>query len=97
VLHEQLRTRKQVLRSFVEYEAQTPDIHTMATAYAGIQKLYVAVLVKSELQSLRHVIHLCGYHWVGQMYLVLKLLVNVQQRGSFRETLGHVIVLAAYL
>ena len=97
VLHEQLRTGKQILRSFVKEEAQTPDIHTMTTACTGIQKFHVAVLVKSELQSLRHVIHLCRHHRVGQLYLVLKLLVNVQQRGSFRETLCHVVVLAAYL
>ena len=52
VLDEQFRTRKDVLCSLVEQEAQRTDIDTVATALTGIQKFNVAVLKDSELQTL---------------------------------------------
>ena len=69
----------------------------MATAFTGIQKLYVAVLEKSELQTFGSIVHFGRDHRVGQLYLISKLLIDVQQGGSFWETLGHIVVLAAYL
>ena len=69
----------------------------MPGARTGIQELNVAILIQPELQSLRHIVHLGTDDGVGQLNLVLKLLINVHERATLRETLGYIVVLAAYL
>ena len=97
MLNEKFRTGEDILGGLVEKEAQRTYIDMMATALAGIQKFYVAVLEKPELQTFRGIVYFGRDYGVGQFNLVGKLLIDVQQGGSFRETLGHVVVLAAYL
>ena len=94
---EKLRTGEEVLRGLVEHKAERADIDPMARASAGVEELYVAVLVKPELQSLRGIVHLGRHHGEGKLDLLGKLLIDIEQRGSFREALRHIIVLAADL
>ena len=91
------RTREHVLRRFVEHKAQRADIHTVSTAFTGIQEFHIAVLVHAEFQSLRHIVHFCRYDRIGELYLLGKLLIDIQQRSSLGETLRHIIILAADL
>jgi phenylalanyl-tRNA synthetase beta chain len=51
-LIEELGAGEDVLCSLVEHEAERPYIDTVAAALAGIQKLYVTVLIEPELESL---------------------------------------------
>ena len=79
VLDKQLRTREDVLCGLVEQEAQRAHIDTVATALARIQKFYVAVLEDPEFQTLRGVIYFGRDHRVGELDVVSKLLIDVQQ------------------
>jgi hypothetical protein len=64
---------------------------------AGIEELYVAVLVHPELQPLGYVVDFGVNNGIGKFDVVGKLLIHVEQRGSLWETLCHVVVLAADL
>ena len=97
VLHKQLRTREQVLRSLVEQEAERAHISAMARAFTRIHKLDVAILEQTKLQPLRGVVHFSRHHGVRQLDVVGKLLIDIQQRSTLGKTLGSVVVFAAYL
>ena len=79
VLDEQLALWKHVVGSLVEHEAERAHVDPMARTGAPVEELHVAVLVQTELQSLRCVVHPCRYHGVGQGYLRLETLVDINQ------------------
>ena len=85
VLYEEFRAGEDVLCGLVEHEAQRAHVDAVARPLAGIEKLHVAVLVQSELQSLRHVVDLGRHHGVGQSDFVGKLLIDIQQRCSLLD------------
>ena len=97
VLDEEFRAWKQILRGLVEQETQRAYIHPVTRSLAGIEELYVAVLVHPELQPLGYVVDFGGNNGIGKFDVVGKLLIHVEQRGSLGETLCHVVVLAADL
>jgi hypothetical protein len=78
VLNEELRTGEEVLRSFVEHEAQRTDIYTMTASFASIQELYVTVLVEPEFKTLWCVVYFGSNYGVGHVQLCGILLINVQ-------------------
>ena len=55
--------REEVCRGFVEHKAQRPHIDASPRAFAGVEKLHIAVLKESEFQSLRGIVDLCRDHW----------------------------------
>ena len=57
MLDEEFRTGVEVAGSLVEHKTERADINAVARPLTGIKELHVSVLVKSELQSLRGVIH----------------------------------------
>ena len=69
----------------------------MATSSTGIHKLYVAVLVQSELQTLRGVVYFGRDYGIREMDVIGKLLIDVEQRSPLGEALRHVVVLTADL
>ena len=81
----EFRAGEDVLCGLVEHEAQRAHVDAVARPLAGIEKLHVAVLVQSELQSLRHVVDLGRHHGVGQFDFVGKLLIDIQQRCSLLD------------
>ena len=97
MLNEELGTWKYIAGGFVEHEAEGTHIDTMARTLAGIEKLYVAVLIKAELQSLRCIVDFGRNHGIRHLQLWGKLLIDVQERGSLGEALGLIVVLTADL
>jgi hypothetical protein len=97
VLDEQFGAREYVLCGFVEYETQRADIDAVPRSCTGIEEFDVAILIESELEALRHVVDFGTDDREGQLNVVLELLIDVYERATLRETLGHVVVLAAYL
>ena len=97
MLNEQLGVGENVAAGLVEHKAERAHVDTVPAAFAGVQKFHVAVLIQPELQSLRDVVHFCRNYGVGHLQLFGKLLIDVEQRGSLGEALGHVDVLTAYL
>ena len=79
MLHEELRTGKDILCGFVENEAERTDIATMTAALTGIQKLHVTVLEETELQSLCSIVHFGRNYGIGEFDVIGKLLIDVEQ------------------
>ena len=65
MLNEQFRPGKDILRSLVEHKTETSHIDPVAAAFAGIEKLDVAILENAEFQSLRNVVDLGRNYGVG--------------------------------
>ena len=62
MLYKEPAGREEVCRGFVEHKAQRPHIDASSRSFAGVEKLYVAVLKESEFQSLRGVVDLGRDH-----------------------------------
>lgn len=69
----------------------------MAGTFAGIEKLYVAILEEPELEALRGIIHFCRDNGIRKVELVGILLINFYQRCSLWEALRDVVVFTADL
>ena len=88
---------EEVLRGFVQHEAQGAYVGAVACSLACVEKLYVAVLVEAELEPLRGVVDQCGDDGVGHIELGGKGVVDFEERGALGKALGLVVVLAADL
>jgi len=97
MLDEKLRTGENVAYSLIEYKTKGADVDSMTTSNTGIQKLYVAILENSKLETLRHVVYLGGNDREWKLDLIFQVFVYIEQRNPFWVTSGYVDVLAAYL
>ena len=69
----------------------------MSGTATGIEKLHIAIMIQTELQPLRGVVHLCRDHRVRHLQLGSQGLIDLHQRTAFGEALRDTVVLTAYL
>ena len=90
MLHIQLAAWEEVLSRLVKQEAQRPEIHQARRVMGEVEKLDVAAVVNTELQSLRHIVDLGGDD--GLRSVELKLRQHLKQSHAFLELFRRLVV-----
>jgi hypothetical protein len=97
VLNKQFAAWEDIARGLVEYKAQRAYIYTATRTTAGIDKLYIAILIQTELESLRGVVYLGRHYGVGHIKIGSKLLIYIYQGCALWKAFCDVVVLTANL
>ena len=95
MLHIDPATREDIGGALAQQEAQGTAIHPHAAGRPHVQVFDVPVLVGTEFQALRNIVHPGGYN--RERPLEFKFVQHVQQRSPLDELLGGVAVFAVNL
>ena len=97
VFDKEFTARKHVNGGLIEHETERTGIDATSRTIGGIDKLDITILEHTELQTLRHIIHLRRNHGIRQIDISGKLLIDIEQRSAFGKTLRLVAILTADL
>ena len=95
VLYKQFSFREQFRDSLEQYKAKRTDISPHTGLVTHIQKLYVLIIIDSEIKPFRSVIDFGANHLVRK--IKIKTVINIQKWAPDREFFRNIIIFATYL
>ena len=95
MFHKQFSLGKEFRDSLKQDKTKRTDISTHTGLISHIQKLYILIIIYSEIKSLGAIIDL-GTHYLIRK-IKIKTVINIQKWASDREFFINIIIFATYL
>ena len=95
MFYKQFSVGKQFRDSLKQDKTKRTDIRTHTGLISHIQKLYIFIIINSEIQSLGTIIDLGTYYLIRK--IKIKTVINIQKWASDREFFGNIVIFATYL
>ena len=95
MFHKQFSLGKEFRDSLKQDKTKRTDISTHTGLISHIQKLYILIIIYSEIKSLGAIIDL-GTHYLIRK-IKIKTVINIQKWASDREFFGIIVIFATYL